>query len=349
MRHQPITRPDVAVARLAAEQWGVLSTRDLAACGLTPQGIARRVRNGRLHPVHRGVYAVGHPNLSLEARFLAAVKACGETAVLSHVSAAALWGIIVRGDDRSPEVTARSCRRHPGLRTHRSALTPDEVTRHRAIPVTTPARTLLDLAATLPERALRRAVRQAQSLHLANIPQLTRALQRAGPRRGTVALARIIATGPAPTRSALEDIVLELLLSAGLEHPDVNVPLVLDGRRVVPDFRWPAQRLILEADGRAWHDHQTAREDDAERQALLERHGERVLRVTWRQVVSHPHETLARVHAAGAPRRAVQSSGGAIAARQLREDMDRPALLTGSSRHRNGSAQALHGRTTSSR
>ena len=77
---------------------------------------------------------------------------------------------------------------------------------------------------------------------------------------------------------------------------------MLDGRRIVPDFRWPAQRLILEADGAAWHEHRVAREDDAARQALLERHGERVLRVTWRQAVARPEETLARLRAAGAPR-----------------------------------------------
>ena len=89
-----------------------------------------------------------------------------------------------------------------------------------------------------------------------------------------------MATGPAPTRSELEDVVLDLLLRADLEHPDVNVPLTVGGRRVMPDFRWPAQRLVIEADGAAWHDDPTAREDDAERQALLEAHGERVLRVT---------------------------------------------------------------------
>ena len=84
---------------------------------------------------------------------------------------------------------------------------------------------------------------------------------------------------PRPTRSVLEDIVLDLLLAAGFEHPDVNKPLILSGRRVVPDFRWPRQRLVLEADGAAWHDPTL----DAERQALLEAHGERVLRVTWEQ------------------------------------------------------------------
>jgi hypothetical protein len=176
-----------------------------------------------------------------------------------------------------------------------------DVTRHQGIPATTPARTLLDLAASLDARALRRAVRQAQGLHRVNVRQLAELLGRAGRRPGTAALREIIATGPAPTRSELENVVLSLLLHAGIEHPDVNVPLVLDGRRVIPDFRWPAQRVILEADGAAWHDNPTARAQDRERQALLEAHGERVVRVTWQQAVTRPDETLRRVRAAGAP------------------------------------------------
>jgi hypothetical protein len=309
MRHQGSTRPDVAVAALAAEQLGVLCVDDLRACGLTTEGIARRVRNGRLHRIHRGVYAVGHSSVSFEARCLAAVKACRPTAALSHFSAAALWGV-VRWDDRYPEVTVPATirRAHPGLRVHRSrTLTREDVSRHRGIPITTPARTLVDLASMLDHRSLRRAVRQAQALQLTSVPQLAQALRAAGPRRGATKVARILATGPAPTRSELEDIVLDLILKAGFEHPDVNVALVVGGRRLIPDFRWPRERLILEADGAAWHDHRLAREDDAERQAVLERSGERVLRVTWKQVVARPAETLARIRAAGAPVREPRS------------------------------------------
>jgi len=114
-------------------------------------------------------------------------------------------------------------------------------------------------------------------------------------------LARIVATGPVPTRSELEDIVLALMLRGGLERPDVNVPLVVAGRRLVPDFRWPERRLVVEADGAIWHDSKLAREDDADRQALLELYGERVLRVTWEQAIRRPRETLSRMRAAGAP------------------------------------------------
>ena len=136
-------------------------------------------------------------------------------------------------------------------------------------------------------------------------------LLRLGPRRGSGKLARIIATGSAPTRSELEDVVLDLILGAGLARPEVNVPILLEGRRVVPDFRWSSERLVVEADGAAWHEHKFAREDDAERQALLEAHGEHVIRVTWDQAVAKPRETLARIRAAGAPNRHRASTSAA--------------------------------------
>jgi predicted transcriptional regulator of viral defense system len=295
------TRPDVRVARLAGEHWGVLSADELRASGLSYKEVEGRVRNGQLHPLHRGVYAVGHTNVPLEGRFLAAVKACGPHAVLSHFSAAVLYELF-RWDDRHPEVTVpgTTTKRHPGIRVHRSSvLEVDDTTRHKGIPVTTPARTLVDLAATLDYRPLRRATRQAQTL--VTTRQLLDTLDRLGPRRGVTKLTKILATGHAPTRSELEDVVLDLILAGGFAHPDVNVPLIVQERRVIPDFRWPAQRLVVEADGAEWHDNKLAREDDAERQALLEAHGERVLRVTWAQAIAHRSQTLARLRAAGAP------------------------------------------------
>jgi len=249
------------------------------------------------------VYAVGHANLPLEGRFLAAVKACGPWAVLSHYAAAALLEF-VEWDERDPEITVpgTSPRVQAGIRVHRTRhLDARDVTRHRAIPVTAPARTLLALAAMPDERSLRRAAGQAQALRRVNVRQLAELLGRQGARPGAARLAGIVAAGPAPTRSELEDVVLALLLADGFRRPDVNVPLVLDGRRVIPDFRWPEERLIVEADSRAWHDHRIAREDDAERQALLERAGERVLRVTWAQAIARRDQTLARLQAAGAP------------------------------------------------
>jgi very-short-patch-repair endonuclease len=157
-------------------------------------------------------------------------------------------------------------------------------------------------AAFRATRSLRRAVRQAQSLGRTSVPQLLATLEQLGPRPGAHRLAALLATGPAPTRSELEDVVLDLILSGGFAPPHVNRPLQLDGQRVVPDFRWPAERVVVEADGAAWHADPLARHDDAERQALLEAHGDRVLRITWRQAVTARARTLARLRAAGAPR-----------------------------------------------
>jgi very-short-patch-repair endonuclease len=296
--------PDRLVAVRAAEESSVLPLSELLACGLSDDAVEVRAHNGRLHRIHAGVYAVGHHNPPLEGRFLAAVKAYGEGTVLSHFSAAALWGI-VDWDGRYPEVTVRvtGARRQAGLRAHRTkVLELQDVRRHRGIPVTAPARTLVDLASVLNEQGLRGAVGRALSVHLVNLRELLEIIDRIGrSRRGIRKLVRIVASGPAPTRSALEELVLDLLLSNGFAHPDVNRPLILDGRRVIPDFRWPRQRLIIEADGAAWHDQKVASEDDAERQALLEAHGERVMRVTYHQVVAEASQTLARIRAAGAP------------------------------------------------
>jgi very-short-patch-repair endonuclease len=234
---------------------------------------------------------------------LAAVKACGAGAVLSHRSAGELWEFL-DPEDRKPEVTVLGpgTRLPPGIVVHRtSQLAARDRTRHEGIPVTTPARTLIDLAAALTEAELRHAVRRAQGLRRVNTRQLLEVIGRLGPRRGTGRLRQSIATGPAPTRSALEDAVLDLLLAGGFEHPDVNRPLVIEGRRVIPDFRWPEQRLVIEADGAAWHDNALARHEDIERQALLEASGERVIRVSWHQAVTRSAETVDRIRAAGAP------------------------------------------------
>lgn len=292
---------DARVARLAARNWGVVSLHELRACGMTDDGVRARL-GGRLHVVHRGVYAVGHRGLTQEARVLAAVKACGPTAVASHRAAAYLYGLL--GELPRPEVTVvgPGTRLHRGVRVHRTSSL-DDVDRRRwkGIPVTSPARMLLDCAAVVPDRAGRRLVRAAMNERLVTLADLVEVLGRLGPRRGSRRLGAVVATGYVPTRSLLEDVVLDLFDRGGLARPDVNVPLRLDGRIIIPDFRWPEARLVVEADGRRYHDHELARGDDAERQAVLEAHGERVVRVTWEQAMKRPEQTLARLRAAGAP------------------------------------------------
>jgi very-short-patch-repair endonuclease len=306
----------VRAAGHARAQHGIVTAEQLSACGLRSEAITMRLRKGLLQRVHRGVYAVGCGPLTLEARFLAAVLACGQDAFLSHFSAAALERLMT-WEQRHVEVTVVgwSTARRPGLRVHRArALDPRDVDRRHGIPVTTPARTLLDLAGVLPAHVLRRVVRQALGDRRVTEAQLVDVLTRANGHRGAKVLADLVASGPAPTRSALEDALLDLVRGAGLPEPQVNAELVLDGRRVVPDLRWPQQRLVVEADGAAWHDNRVARVADAERQALLEAHGERVLRVTWQQTTRQPQQTLARIRVAlaeGAARaEAAQLAGG---------------------------------------
>jgi Protein of unknown function (DUF559)/Transcriptional regulator, AbiEi antitoxin len=294
---------DRAVTERATAERGVLSLGELRACGISRDALLERTRRGWLNEIFRGVYAVGHVALIPEAIWLAAVKACGTTAVLSHFSAAALWGF-VEWDDRRPDVSVSRARapRHPGIRTHQTkTLTRRDVMAREGIPVTAPARTLLDLASQLPPKALRRAVREAMARERVGLRELADVIARSGPRRGSRKLAGVVADGYTPTDSVLEDVVLDLILAGGFEPPDVGKPLVIDGRRIVPDFRWPAERLIVEADGAKWHDNKIAREDDAERQAFLEAHGERVIRVSWHEAVRKQQETWARLQGAGAP------------------------------------------------
>jgi hypothetical protein len=253
----------------------VLSRRELLACGLTKSGVDRRVEAGRLHRVHRSVYAVGHTGLTMRGRFLAAVKACGDGSVLSHVSAATMWELLPYDPRRAPDVLAPDKRRLPGITVHRTRNPPPTV-RYDRIPVTTPERTLIDLSSVLPFKPLRRAVREA----------LTR--KRITPDQA----AAIVPGGDQPTRSPLEDAVLDLIEGAGLAKPQVNQPLE---NGLVPDFRWPQHHLILEADGAAYHDDPLAREDDAQRQAQLEANGERVLRITYEQALNNPRQTIERL------------------------------------------------------
>ncbi len=170
--------------------------------------------------------------------------------------------------------------------------------RHDGIPITSPARTLLDLAAVLPPKALRRVARQAQAERRVSIRQLEEVIARSNGHPGVPALQAIADDGPAPTRSPLEDGLLDLLDQGGIERPEVNAALRLDGRRIVPDYLWREQQIAIEADSRQWHEHSLTLDNDADKQAILEAHGWRVLRVSSRQVKHQPAQTLARIRAA---------------------------------------------------
>jgi hypothetical protein len=289
------------VAATAARQHGLITTAQLLAAGIVADTITTWVRRGRLHRVHRGVYAVGHRALGDEGWLLAAVLAVGPDAAVSHLSAGRLWGVVRdRINVRRSAVDVISPRhvgRRPDIRTHYAPLLErgDRMLFGR-IPITSPARTLLDLAGVIPEDRLRRAVRQAEVERLVNQEDLRFQLSRAPPSRpASSRLAAVIAIGPTPTRSELEDRTLDLLLRHDFPRPLINVaPPGLD-RRLEVDFLFPDLRLVVEADGDRYHGTRLAREADAQRQADLEAAGYRVVRLNWRQVTREEDQTVQRL------------------------------------------------------
>jgi predicted transcriptional regulator of viral defense system len=303
------THVERALAELAGRQWGVVSRAQLGRVGLGRGAIHRRVQTGRLRRLHRGVYAMGGAALPREGRNLAAVLACGEGAVLSHVSAAVHWGLLSYEPQR-PEVTAPASRRGvPGIRLHRTrSLDARETTTHDGIPITTIARSLLDLAASSPTNHLEHAIGQAMRNQLYDHSAIEQVLDG---RRGTTALRRATAEDPAFTRGELEQRFRALCRRAGLPRPDSNVEVAdADLHPHEVDFFFPSHRLIVEVDG--WRDHGTrvAFERDRAKDAALVAAGHTVLRFTKRQIAYDPDTVAARVRAgcsrafASAPARA---------------------------------------------
>ena len=282
--------PELAIARIAARQHGVVTRVQLLDAGLGARSIARRTDAGRLHRLHRGVYGVGYAPTDAHARALAAVFACGPRAVLSHRWAAMLWELIAE-TPRRVEVTSPGSRCPRGISAHRSrALTPPDVTKQRGIPVTAPARTLVDLADVLDDRGLARAVNEAQ---LRRLVRLASSPQRSSARRVGGRSPDCVRSRPcdAPTRSALEDAFLAFVDRHALPRPSVNRTVA--GFEV--DMLWAEQRLVVELDGHASHERPATFEADRERDAELTAAGFRVLRVTWRRLREHPGREAARL------------------------------------------------------
>jgi hypothetical protein len=276
---------DGKVAALAARQWGVVSSAQLRALGMTGREVGHRMSTGRMHRVYRGVYAVGHRGLGPEGRFLAAVLACGKDAVLSHRSAAHWWGLLAAAGSLVDVTSPHGCHAIEGIRRHRSrSLIAGDTTNHHGIPITTVPRTLLDLAASVQPHRLERALAQAERLRLYDHRGIEDVLSRANGHRGRTPLTQATVHEPAFTRSELEAWFLALVRDAGLDPPLVNFALTApDHPRLEVDFCWPQHRLIVELDG--WETHRTraAFERDRRRDAALQAVGWRVLRFTWRE------------------------------------------------------------------
>jgi very-short-patch-repair endonuclease len=264
--------PDRVIARIAARQHGIASLSQLLAAGISVDGVLRRVRAGRLHRLHRGVYAVGHVAPNRHRVWLAGVLACGPEAVLSHQSAAALW-LLLPAQSGPVHVTVigdGGRQRRAGILVHRSAtLSSSTTTRRDGIPVTKPARTIIDLRRTVPRDQVERAIDRARALGLPIGDE----------------------GAGEPTRSHLERRFLALCRRHRLPRPEANA-------RVGPflvDFLWREHRLIVETDGYVHHRGRAAFEADRARDTELKLRGYEVVRLTYRQVVEEPGRVAATV------------------------------------------------------
>ncbi len=287
---------DEVIRELAARQHGVVGRRQLLEAGVPVYAIDNRVRNRRLETLYRGVYRVGPLRDRLE-RMMAAVLACGHGAALSHRGAAALRELVsLPGPEAPVEVSTPG--RHPAprpdVRVYRvGALTADEITVVDGIPTTTPARTILDLAAVLTVGDLERVVARAERMGLVRPDEVHAVLARHARRAGTPALRTVLSRtgGAALTRSEAEALFLQLVRRARLPAPETNVRL--EGFEV--DFLWRRAHLVVEVDGFAFHTSPRMFERDRRRDRVLLTAGFNVMRVTLRDLTDEPEAVLVQV------------------------------------------------------
>jgi len=298
MAEENAADPAAGIAALAERQHGVVCATQLYALGLSKDQVTARAAAGWLHRLHRGVYAVGRRNVSRHGHWTAAVLACGAVAILSHQSAAELWNIRRRRRGAPVEVTipkGDGSRPRAGLLVHRiRSLRADEATVRDRIPVTTPARTILDLACRLPRRQLERAVDEAERLRLCSEGDLEDIVNAHIGRAGSGALGSLLRehqAGSTATRNDFEELFLALCRKHRLPQPDVNVPL-LD---YVVDFLWAEANLVVEVDGRGSHATRRAFQEDRDRDGRLAVAGYSVLRFTWWDVTRRPAVVANRV------------------------------------------------------
>ena len=266
----------------ARRQHGVISHAQLAAAGVDNHGIRHRIAVGRLHRISRGVYAVGRPDVTQHGLWMAAVLCCGPGAVLSHGSAAALYCIIKGSETVHVSVPRSNRHRPPGIVVHaRPGLTADDCTEHHAIPVTTPAVTLLDLAREVPPAELEGAIVAADQRDLIDPEQLRSALDGLRGRPGVARLRRALDKHTFTlTDSALERRFLGLARDAGLARPQTQAGV--NGFRV--DFYWPELGLVVETDGLRYHRTPAQQAKDRRRDQAHTAAGLTCLRFTHGQV-----------------------------------------------------------------
>jgi very-short-patch-repair endonuclease len=275
-------RPESRILGLAGRQHGVVTSAQLVAAGWSPTVIRQRVHAGYLRRLNRGVYLVG----PLETPHTAAMAAVLATeGIASSYPAAVLWDWRPPRDGPIHVIAAGHNR--PGITVHRATLHPADVTRRHGIPVTSAARTILDLAATDDE--LDRALNEAMLQRRVSVHSLNEQFSRYPRHRGTAALKKLLESEPHLTRSDAEIIMRDLIRKAGLPQPEANVRV--EGFEV--DLVWRAQRLVVEIDSWAFHSMRRSFEGDRRRDQLLVGKGWRVIRITARQLTYEPHAVVA--------------------------------------------------------
>jgi very-short-patch-repair endonuclease/predicted transcriptional regulator of viral defense system len=298
---------ELALAELAGQQHGVVAWWQLRGLGLGKAAIAHRVRTGRLHRLQPSVYAVGYRIVTKQGWWMAAVLSSGSGAVLSHHSAAALWGLRSYSE-RAVEVTvshrSTSSKR---LRRHHSRLPADETATENDIPVTTVPRTILDLAATEPVETVESLLREAEFRQLWDRLSLRDLVERYPGRRGVrkarAALERLQSEPAGRRRSRLEERFAPFLRLHRLPPPRFNEWIALeDGKRFQVDCRWPGTRLIAELDGWDGHGTRSAFREDRARDRRLRAAGYSVTRLTWNQLDDEPLEIARDLREILAPR-----------------------------------------------
>jgi very-short-patch-repair endonuclease len=280
------------VLRVAGLQCGVVTTRQLHTARLGRGAIAHYVKRGRLFRRFIGVYLVGRPTLEPLAAEWAAALLCDGAGALDRLSALAIWKLVER-PPATPTVTVvgRDLRARPGIVVHRCAtLTPDEIRMRSGLPVTSPARSILDAAPLLGED-LEQTIATARRRRLLRPGELEHTLERHPGRPGIQHIRSILDRGDKYTRSKAERLMLRLAREAGLPEPLTNVPF----ENIELDFVWAQQRLVVEVDGGEFHSGPTAFQEDRDRDARLVAAGYRVIRFTWHQLTEQPMKVVARI------------------------------------------------------
>jgi hypothetical protein len=287
---------DQAMTELARRQHGVVARGQLLELGLSRKGVVGRLERGLLHEVFLGVYVVGARRISRRGRWMAAVLAGGEGAVLSHRSAARFWRLLPPAGERI-EVTCPPGRivRRKGIVGHESVVAEDEWLRVHGIPVTSPFRTIFDLAARVSMRELERVFHEAEARQVTDRVSLPMLLERYPGRRGSSNL-RALLGSKAPvmiTRNDFEEAFLALIDAHGVLRPRMNAPLALRGRFFEIDALWEEQCVAVELDSRSIHGTHKRFESDRLRDRILVAEGWRTFRVTWRQLQEEPDAIVA--------------------------------------------------------